>query len=859
MIKKLLLFLFLTLPLIAQESSFKLLDGNNNSILYTTDINKGLYVADLTNNKTLALESDFGSSYQAVLSFDGRFILYKNIDISEGNSSQTPMIYDLNLKKNIPLSEPQFQCGIPSSSKNGRIAFMAGHEIRILNPDLSAYKKIDIGNYANITAISPDGELIATNDNNNKLYLLNISTGNKEYFANGNVYYYEPSWSRDGFYISYKNIRSDIFVYSLITKKSVLVSHGSSLKWDGNDLCFVESKVDSNANVISTSLLKFNADRNDLSVIESNQNKFYNSIVSINNSAIYTVRNSNHIFQPVLSKSSNVFSNINLTDNADQTDEYNTFKTYKTSSPSTEKVIARFDSVYFNQVYDCRIDRAGIGDGCCGAASAMMGLMFYSLLPEWGYQSLNKAYSPYANYLSEIYTYKGVTYNISYTRSAGGYYSTGLGVYGWIYRNYLEDTKGHMAELFINHGLQSGVDWSPSVQKAINEIDGGYPFVVLNSLTDAGHFIVLTGYADRVGTFIYNDPYGDRNRSSYLRDKAIRIKYDYPGYSNGYANLNTAWCFIYMRRAPDITYSKCNFSYDYQPGSKINVNYQLKNTGLTDITSSFKVKLFLSEDKVIDAKDIVLYEKEYSSLSLTDSLADSTSFLPPISSSTKTYTLFLVSDADGKIVENTKANNTSFYEFCILGKPTTLILYPFNNSTIIHRRPTIFVSYDATQKIDTSTVKVYLNNKDITSSFQKFTNKIQFYPTYDYENGNYEVSIYLKNVAGYDTTITWSFKVDAPVVSVENPEQITKYELSQNYPNPFNPSTKITYSLAKQGSVKIILYDASGKEIRTLVDDFKNPGRYTFNLDAANLSSGTYLYQIITNDFTQTKKMVLVK
>ena len=121
----------------------------------------------------------------------------------------------------------------------------------------------------------------------------------------------------------------------------------------------------------------------------------------------------------------------------------------------------------------------------------------------------------------------------------------------------------------------------------------------------------------------------------------------------------------------------------------------------------------------------------------------------------------------------------------------------------------------------------------------------------------------MKNLAGYDTTVTWSFKVDAPVVSVQNPDQVTKFDLSQNYPNPFNPSTKINYSLAKAGNVKIVLYDASGKEIKTLVDEYKNSGNYLIDFNASTtaggLASGTYLYRITTNDFVQTRKMVLVK
>jgi len=859
MIKKVFFLLLLPLLVYTQNNTFKLVDAAPGALVYTSDCGKGLYFTDIASGKSITLESDFGASYQAVFSANGAFLLYKNIDFSGDNSLQTPMLFDINQKKNIPLSEPLFQCGVPSISLNGKIAFMAGGELRILNPDLSIAKKIDIGNYANLSAISPNGEIAALNNNLNQFFLLDISNGYREYITSGNDYYYEPQWSEDGSFLSYKNAQSDIFIYDVKGKNSVYIAKGSSVKWSGNEIYFVESKYDSDANLISTSICKYNADRQSKSIIESNTDKFYNSVLLYNSAPLFTRLNSNKISAPGLAKISGSLSGMELTDNTSENMEYKPSAFYKSSQPQVDKVIVRFDSVYFNQVYDCRIDRAGIGDGCCGAASALMGLMFYKLLPEWGYQSLNKSYSPYANYLSEVYTYRDVTFNISYTRSGGGYYNTGLGIYGWIYRNSLEDTKGHMASLLVNHGLQSSVDWSPSVQKAITEVDGGYPLVLLNSLTTSGHYIVLTGYADRVGTLIFNDPYGDRNRSSYLRDNSKRIKYDYPGYSNGYANLNTSWCYIYMRNAADIKMSASSWEYDYQPDSKIKMRYTIKNNGTLNIESPFKVRVLLSEDKLIDNSDIVLYEKEFSSLSIVDSLKDSASFIPPTSSATKTFNLFLVTDSDGSLNEVTKSNNNSSFSLTVLGKPATLILYPFANATVTHSKPTIFISYTVDQKIDTGAARIKLNNSDVTHLFQKYSNKMQYYPTGDYSNGNYTVEVYLKNIAGYDTTITWSFKVDAPLVGVENPNQVTEYNLSQNYPNPFNPSTRISYSIPRSGNVKIILYDASGKEIKTLVDEIKNSGNYTINLDASNLASGTYLYRIVSGEFTQTKKMILVK
>jgi hypothetical protein len=85
------------------------------------------------------------------------------------------------------------------------------------------------------------------------------------------------------------------------------------------------------------------------------------------------------------------------------------------------------------------------------------------------------------------------------------------------------------------------------------------------------------------------------------------------------------------------------------------------------------------------------------------------------------------------------------------------------------------------------------------------------------------------------------------------------YQLYQNYPNPFNPSTRIKYDIMKTSDVKIIIYDALGREVETLVSEQLKPGTYEVEWDAANYSSGLYFYKLITDDFTQSKKMVLMK
>jgi hypothetical protein len=95
-------------------------------------------------------------------------------------------------------------------------------------------------------------------------------------------------------------------------------------------------------------------------------------------------------------------------------------------------------------------------------------------------------------------------------------------------------------------------------------------------------------------------------------------------------------------------------------------------------------------------------------------------------------------------------------------------------------------------------------------------------------------------------------------VSTQN-EIVNDYSLGQNYPNPFNPVTEISYALPKSGFVTLKVYDLLGKEVATLVNEVKKVGNYSVNFNGESLSSGMYIYKLESNEFTMTKKMMLIK
>lgn len=113
-------------------------------------------------------------------------------------------------------------------------------------------------------------------------------------------------------------------------------------------------------------------------------------------------------------------------------------------------------------------------------------------------------------------------------------------------------------------------------------------------------------------------------------------------------------------------------------------------------------------------------------------------------------------------------------------------------------------------------------------------------------------------IAGNSTTV---LKLTEDVIGIQQVNNLlpNDFTLEQNYPNPFNPTTNINYSIPKSGNVTVRVYNTLGSLVNTLVNEHHSPGNYNVNFDAGGLSSGIYYYTITAGEFTDTKKMVLIK
>jgi len=114
------------------------------------------------------------------------------------------------------------------------------------------------------------------------------------------------------------------------------------------------------------------------------------------------------------------------------------------------------------------------------------------------------------------------------------------------------------------------------------------------------------------------------------------------------------------------------------------------------------------------------------------------------------------------------------------------------------------------------------------------------------------------------STGCWTVGSSEMCGTLDNQHSVFSFGLSKNYPNPFNPTTTIEYDVAVASEVSIVIYDMMGREVKTLVSDYSNPGSYSVVWNAKNdqgleVSAGMYVYKMIAGDFVQVNKMLLVK
>jgi phosphatidylserine/phosphatidylglycerophosphate/cardiolipin synthase-like enzyme len=252
-------------------------------------------------------------------------------------------------------------------------------------------------------------------------------------------------------------------------------------------------------------------------------------------------------------------------------------------------------------------------------------------------------------------------------------------------------------------------------------------------------------------------------------------------------------------------------------------------------------------------------------------------------------------DISGKIenVIGTQTNSSinfciyAFTKFSIENKmhtkynpPTVMVRGVFDRSTNgnITNGPVYYEMAGLGGTVWNPTARVFLDNYNISYLFHDkyilidaenpasnpvvMTGSFNFSNAANFNNDENELIIYDSLIANqyYQDFVKRLMDAGGSIgvkpIGTEVPEV---YSLEQNYPNPFNPVTLIHYSVPKNGLVNLKVYDMLGREIKTIVNQVQPAGKYEVSLDMSGFSSGLYFYKILAGNFSDTKKMVMVK
>ncbi|MCS7228201.1 MAG: hypothetical protein NZ839_04480, partial [Endomicrobia bacterium] len=207
---------------------------NSQLILFTGDNFDKVYLYSLPSKEMIEISGGKSSGYKYYWSLDGKYIGFKHlIEVKENDEFlQLPVIYDVKEQQYIPLTEPQPFCGIPNFSADGKIVFSVGNRIRVLDKTLKLINEIEINNYSNITPISPDGKYIAYNDDEEQIWIVELTTNFRYKISDNKEAYYNPIWSPDSKKIIINTISGHIKVYDMNTRQIYYIDKGLSPQWE---------------------------------------------------------------------------------------------------------------------------------------------------------------------------------------------------------------------------------------------------------------------------------------------------------------------------------------------------------------------------------------------------------------------------------------------------------------------------------------------------------------------------------------------------------------------------------------------------------------------------------------------------
>ena len=509
---------------------------------------QGFELANTVTGERNLISSTPCTGYFATISPDKKFVCFKEFPVSGGRRLQLPALYDIAQKKLVPLCDPAPLVGNPVISSRGHIAFTVGTQLRVLDSDFSPLMQRDLGAHINVLAFSPDGRRLAFSDPAEAISWLDVDTGEKGAPPADALHGYQPRFSPGGKSLLARSSNGEITACDLTTGRSQNLGRAHSATWlDDDTVAFVRKSV-ANFQVTDTQVLSSRLSDGATSVLLTRKG---DAAFALNGASLAIADGDGVSLADartgLLQKSRVQSRPTPAADSALAAPAVQSQAFTPMNVITNGNTNCLVNVPYIQQLYDTADAFPG-GSSCCNATATLMAIQYYGRLPTHPITCTRGGThtSNYGFYITSIYSYNGHVFNIaSADWSLEGWY----GGFGY----FLQDTGGsslqhstRLKEYIQDHGLTSATDDSTTIEKARAEVDANHPVVVLNELTSAGHYITCIGYLRSQHTLLFNDPYGNK-AVAYPGKAGASVLYDWPGYNNGYPNINAADRYVYAR------------------------------------------------------------------------------------------------------------------------------------------------------------------------------------------------------------------------------------------------------------------------------------------------------------------------
>jgi len=746
-------------------------------IVVSDNYGSGVYVAGSDGIRELVGANGAGKYW--VVSPDRKSIGFKRV-LDDG--SQAPEIVEISTGAIRRLHAPVPLAGQVSFVADGSAAFMVGNELVVVSG--AAQVRYEIGQYINIAPISPDGFRVAYADISGGVHIRELRTGADRVICPPGGGHGFPVWSPDGSKLLYSDLAGHAFVYDRFLSRTAVLGEAFAPSWspDGSRIVFYRKEI-VEGRLVNSDLYLCDPDGTGLTRITSTPDICeMDPAFDLDGTSVVCQTFDRRTIRSIAPATGAVNERARTA-----TVPYHLF-----AEPVSLHKVALLDIPYVNQVYDTP-DWFN-GHAACGPTTASMLLAYYRALPPWpGWCSTPSGHvNEWGRYVSDRYRFRESDY-VWQANDPNG--RPAQGGYGYMWAS--GSPHSMMASYYLRHGISAATVDYPALQTAADEVGAGRPYSLCVDLTSAGHIVLAHAYEGN-GTFVVNDPYGDKNKPGYPNPYGKNARYDWPGWNNGHVNFGR---YVYWGVSGTFT----------RPAVTDTVVDDLQfDTGFT-LYNQAPVSMLSWKDVKKGYNGHFWYAYTHA-----DSVPDScfATWTPNLSQA---------------------------------GAYEVFAYIPYSNATAARYQITT-VSGQRTVEIDQ---KSYRDAWVSLGSFDLAAGGAGMVRLGDASSADRQELVF--------DAVKWSYRGAATEVVQTTRLEPAGFALVQNYPNPFNGTSNIGFRIAEYGFVRIAVYDVLGREVAVLVNEYRPAGLYAVRFEAGAMTSGTYIVKLSAGSFNQTRRMVLVK